>query len=161
MSGAAPPGEHLAPAAADLCAPVLAAAIRASRDGALADGARPLPPAVRKASRDFFAPDLLDSVRWTVSNARPGVDTLLAGALEYDGAVTLGNVIVFFNEKAAHDRKLWLHELDHVRQYRSLGIDGFARAYLRSWIEIEKRTHQRSGEMLARVERSASVAERT
>lgn len=125
-------------------APALAAIIRSSRDQALADGTLPLPSDKREHFRHLFPPEVLDEVRWTVSGARPRIDTLLAGALEYDGAVTLDNVIIFFNEAGIDNTRLWLHELQHVQQYKQKGVDGFARSYLSSWQQIEKRTHAES-----------------
>lgn len=130
-------------------APALAAMIRASRDQALEDGARPLPPGLRRALRGHFSEELLAEVRWTTSKARPGVDTLLAGFLDYDGAVTLDHVIVFFNDEAASDFRLWLHELQHVKQYREEGVEGFARAYVSGWRELERTTELRSAAAFA------------
>lgn len=134
-------------------APALAAIIRSSRDQALRDGARPIPLKKQKLFRRVFDADLLEDVRWTVSSARPGIDTLLAGSLEYDGAVTLDNVIIFFNEAGTRDPQLWLHELEHVRQYREKGVEDFAGAYLRHWQQIEQRTHDRSVAMLKQLKK--------
>ena len=164
-SASTPPAQFLASSAAPaepvpfehlidrVGAPALAAIIRSSRDQALRDGAEPIPLGKRNLFRRVFSADLLEEVRWTVSGARPRVDTLLAGSLEYDGAVTLDNVIIFFNEAATRDTKLWLHELEHVRQYRAKGVEGFARAYLRHWQQIEKHTHKHSVEMLGQLKK--------
>ena len=46
-----------------------------------------------------------------------------------EGAVTLGNVVVFKTDKASRNRRLFAHEIAHVAQYRELGIDEFARRY--------------------------------
>lgn len=158
-SSSAAPGT-LSEIVTDVGAPALAAIIRSSRDQALSDEATPIPPRKRKLFQNFFEPELLKDVRWTVSSARPGIDTLLAGSLEYDGAVTLDHVIIFFNEAAADDTELWLHELEHVRQYREKGVEGFARAYFGQWQQIEKRTHERSVAMLKYLEKMRSAKTR-
>jgi hypothetical protein len=144
----------------DLTAPALAEVIRTSRDAALEEPTRPILPGVRKAMLPFFEEQLLDDVRWTVSSARPGVDTLLAGALEYEGAVTLGNVIVFFDEASARNPKLWIHELHHVRQYRELGIDQFATLYVGRWREIEAKVEADTNHVLAQLERKRTASAR-
>ena len=131
-------------------APALAMLIRSSRDLALQDGARPLPKHVRRAMQPYFESELLDEVRWTTSSARPGIDTLLAGSLEYEGAVTLDHVIVFFDDAGAQNPELWVHELNHVRQYRQLGVDGFARAYVARWHHMERQAEARSNQLIAR-----------
>lgn len=46
-----------------------------------------------------------------------------------EGAVTLGSVIVFKTQGASKNRSLFAHELQHVDQFRKLGIGGFARRY--------------------------------
>lgn len=144
---------RLAEAVNGASAPALAVLIRASRDQALRDGARSMPPDLRKKMLPYFDEALLDNVRWTTSSARPGIDTLLAGVLEYDGAVTLDNVIVFFNDAAASDETLWIHELHHVRHYRSSGIEAFARAYVSGWRVIEQRVQAKSQVVLTKLAR--------
>jgi hypothetical protein len=48
-------------------------------------------------------------------------------------AITLGNVIVV-RRHAASDERLLRHEEEHVRQWRQLGMVGFLRRYLGSYL---------------------------
>ena len=107
----------------------LALAIRLGRLEALRSGTEPVPPKLRSAFAPHFPKAVLEGARWTV--AKPG--TRLARVLGRwpvkEGAVTLGNVIVFKTESGPGNKQLFAHELAHVRQYRELGIAEFARRY--------------------------------
>jgi hypothetical protein len=48
-------------------------------------------------------------------------------------AITLGPLIIV-RRRAADDAELLAHERVHVRQWRSLGVIGFLRAYLSSYV---------------------------
>jgi hypothetical protein len=50
--------------------------------------------------------------------------------METRGAITLDDVIVFKDDNWASNVEAWAHELEHVRQYDILSVDGFAQAYL-------------------------------
>lgn len=115
----------------------LAAAIRFSRDLDGSAGTEPIPPKVREALLPYFPAESLDRVRWTVAGRRASLGSALAGLSHYNGAVTLDNVVVFTNRRAAHLPGLWAHEMTHVRQYESLGLDTFARCYALDWERLE------------------------
>ncbi len=116
----------------------LALAIRLGRAEALKGEVHPLPKTLRRRFARHFPRSLLDKVRWTV--AEPG--TRLARALARwpvsEGAVTLGNVIVFKTDKASKNRRLFAHEIAHVAQYEELGIAEFARQYAADPKPLEK-----------------------
>jgi hypothetical protein len=117
--------------AADLAAPLLARWIAASREEALAAGTQPVPQTARARLEGFFAADLLDRVRFRIGGGSG--PTLQGGLLRWhrNHAITLIDVIVFRDEAIARDPLIWAHELTHVQQYDALGLDAFARRYVR------------------------------
>lgn len=123
-----------------LAASLVAAGIRQSRNQALADGARPIPERLRPALERHFAPEMLDEVRWTVASDRLGIDTLAVRTRPRFEAITLDDVIVFRDIPTSRDLKIWIHELLHVRQVRSVGLREFASQYVVRSDEIEAAT---------------------
>lgn len=126
LSKALPEGEKFA-------ASSLAQAIRDARARAL-PVAQPIPGTIKADLAPFFSatPWLLDKVRWVTAEEIGGVSDLVM--LNPDvSAITLDDIVVF-RDKAdgQNNRVLWSHELVHVLQYQTLGIDGFAREYLKS-----------------------------
>lgn len=103
--------------------------ISKSRDAAVIAGVSPMPPNIRSQIAHLFPAPLLDKVRFRVGSS-------VLGTLDWfreemgGGAITLNDVIVFFDQSRATNVKLWTHELEHVRQYDQLGLDGFAQAYV-------------------------------
>jgi tetratricopeptide (TPR) repeat protein len=105
------------------------------------NGAQPIPPNIRAQLVTFFPAYILDKVRWTVYDAnRIALDSLILGSdcsdlnLPFNidckmGAITLDNIVVFRGAAGAQNRVSWAHELVHVSQYDSMGIDGFAFVY--------------------------------
>ena len=90
----------------------------------------------------FFPANILDKALWNVYDAsRATLDSLILASdcsdlhLPFNidckmGAVTLDNVIVFRGAASGlNDYESWAHELVHVSQYDSMGIDGFAFVY--------------------------------
>jgi hypothetical protein len=136
----------------------LAASIRYSRNQALRAGASPIPPDVRRELAPYFEPELLEKVRWNTAGRRLSLGTVLAGWFYREGAVTLGDTIVFSNQAAAGKRLLWAHELTHVEQYDELGIDGFALLYTTEWADLEKRASENASALNRRI-RDASDEE--
>ncbi|WP_025897715.1 eCIS core domain-containing protein [Sneathiella glossodoripedis] len=114
---------------------------RSSRSG----GVRPIPEHIREKLKRFFEPELLNLVRFRVGF----VPLSLIGSWqlfsEQASAMTFGNVIVFKDSTVERDVCLWAHEIEHVKQYNKLGIDGFAQRYL-----YEAGTLERPGEAQAR-----------
>jgi hypothetical protein len=126
LSKALPEAEHVATAS-------LAQAISDTRERALPHG-QPMPEEIKADLAPFFAstPWLLDEVRW-VTAAEIGGMTDLVMLNPGVHAVTLDDVVVFRSEAdALTNRELWAHELVHVLQYETLGVEGFAQEYLSS-----------------------------
>jgi len=107
----------------------LALAIRVGRLEALRGGARPVPDDLKKRLKGHFSEAILNGARWTVADPASRLGRILARWPVEEGAVTLGNVIVFKTAKAARDNHLFAHELAHVEQYRELGTGEFAQRY--------------------------------
>ena len=108
--------------------------------------ARPLLPQERRRLDGYFSPDLLDAVRirHVEQIPRPGFVPLLAGLgmpLDMDfhdaAGITFGDLVLIAGNGGEEpvDPPLLFHELVHVAQYRNLGIGGFARQYVRGWLE--------------------------
>jgi hypothetical protein len=111
-----------------------------------------MPPEIRRELAPYFDEAMLEKVRWNTAGRRVSLGTVLAGWYSREGAVTLGDTIVFSNEKAAGQRLLWAHELTHVEQYDELGIDGFALLYTTEWAELEERARENAREVIRRSE---------
>ena len=124
----------------------LALAIRIGRAEALRSGAAPVPDALKRRFRTHFPDDVLEGTRWIVAAPNSRLGRILARWPVEEGAVTLGDVIVFKTRAASRNRRLFAHELAHVVQYRRLGIGPFARLYARDPepIEAEARAKARS-----------------
>ncbi|MGE0420503.1 MAG: DUF4157 domain-containing protein [Acetobacteraceae bacterium] len=135
---------QVAPALTEYAAGLLARMVQSAREQAIADGVRPVPPAIYRGLLGFFPPALLQRARFA-SGRGSGVMTLPSLAFTYGdaAAVTLGDVVLFRDERAAQtDLKLWAHELTHVMQYQRLGMDGFAAAYVRDHAALEKEARE-------------------
>jgi hypothetical protein len=124
-----------------------------------AQGAQPIPPNIRVMLQNFFPAYILDKARWNVYNAnRWTLDSMILGTdctnlnlpFNFDckmGAITLDQTIVF---RGANDALTnwasWAHELVHVSQYDSLGVDGFAFIYASPGAySLEKQAYDWSG----------------
>ena len=127
----------------------LAEAIRFSRQQALKSHDRPLSDDIKELYRPYFPDELIDDTRWTLAGRRIGLGSVLAGWYYREGAVTLDNVIVFSNWKAAHHEALVAHELTHVMQYRQLGVSKFARLYVQNWPLLEEQARRNAGRVVA------------
>jgi hypothetical protein len=62
-------------------------------------------------------------------------------------AITLGSLIIV-RRAAAGDRRLMRHEEEHVRQWRELGVVGFLRRYLGSYVRGRARGYGHRGAYL-------------
>ncbi|MBI1761688.1 MAG: DUF4157 domain-containing protein [Acidobacteria bacterium] len=104
--------------------------IRVSKAAALADGVSPMPMAIRNQLDHLYPASLLDKVRYKTGSGFLGTLQWFRGEIQGKGAITLEDVIIFAEADKASNARLWAHELEHVRQYEQLGIDGFAQAYV-------------------------------
>jgi hypothetical protein len=129
----------IAPALLDDATSALAGLIDGARRQAIADGVRPMPASEYRALLGYFPAALLRTCRFAVGNSR--ALTLPALAFSYGDAtaITLGDVVLFKNERVAEtDLKVWAHELTHVMQYQRWGIEGFAGHYVRDSAAVER-----------------------
>ncbi len=129
----------IAPALLDYAADALPALIHGARQQAIADGVWPVPPAVYRALLGYFPAALLRKCRFATNRARALTLPALAFAYGDATAITLGEVVLFKNERVAEtDLKGWAHELTHVMQYQRWGIEGFAERYVRDSAAVER-----------------------
>jgi hypothetical protein len=128
--------------------PAIAAAMRYSA-GQARHGAQPMPANLKGMLSTFFPANILDKARWnTYDPNRIGLDNLflsMQNDLWSTGAITLDEVIVFSDgSRAQNDWKLWAHELVHVSQFDSMGVEGFATVYGLGgvgWAGLEKQAY--------------------
>jgi hypothetical protein len=129
----------IAPALRDWAARVLAQLIETAREDAIADGVRPVPPTIYRGLLGYFPAAMLQQARY--GSGAQGRIALPALAFTYGdaAAITLGDVILFRDDRAAQtDLKLWAHELTHVMQYQRWGLDGFAARYVEDSGTLER-----------------------
>ena len=129
----------------------LALAIRLGRAEAIRSGVKPLPPELRRAFRKHYPDEVLDEARWSVADADSRLGRVLARWPVQEGAVTLGEVIVFKTTSATKNRRLFAHELAHVDQYRKLGINTFARRYAENPDPIEEAARTKARRVVRRL----------
>jgi hypothetical protein len=80
------------------------------------------------------------------------LDGLLKSWFYLDGAVTFGEVVVFSDgTEAQEDIELWAHELTHVVQYETRGIDTFASDYLRDFNGMESEASSNASRIMASI----------
>ena len=127
----------LSPAVVQTLSPVLADWIVRSRDAAIRQGVEEIPAGVRAMLAGYVPDDILDRVRWRIGGA--GSMSIQQNVFAFGDApaVTLDYVVVFAEEKAVEDPKLWAHELKHVIQFAEWGVTGFATRYLHDDAAIE------------------------
>jgi uncharacterized membrane protein len=119
-------------------APLLAAAIKASRDDARSAGTEPIPPNIRVAMTKFYSDALLDRVRYRVGQGNEL--SVQANSIRFGdaAAVSLIDTIVFAEtDDALYDEALWAHELHHIVQYADWGLMDFSKRYVRSSGSVE------------------------
>jgi len=141
---------HIGSALLTYAASALAQLIETSRQRAIADGVRPVPPLVHRALLGYFPVDLLQKARFAGGGAN--ALTLPTLAFSYGDAttVTVGEVVLFKSERLAQsDLKLWAHELTHVMQYQRWGVAGFADRYVRDSAAVEQEAIDNANRFMA------------
>ncbi len=131
-------------------APLLRDAILRSRQEALVAGTQPIPPAIRARLRGYYRDDLLDRVRWRAGGGSE--QSLQLNVIQYGdrAAITLNEVVVFAREADARgDAALWAHELWHVQQFTSWGVDDFAVRYVRDFRAVESEAEKAATDYLS------------
>jgi hypothetical protein len=119
---------------------VLATEIRRSRNQ-LRFGARPIPKEIAARLAPYFPPDIINNTTW--NDYDPNRITFDKATFETTDklAITIDDVIVFRNRPQAenpNEWRLWAHELTHVAQYKHMGVEGFATAYILDWTRLEE-----------------------
>jgi hypothetical protein len=71
---------------------------------------------------------------------REGYWLLIGVAAPGAAATTLGPLILM-RDRAVGNEKLLRHEMEHVRQWRELGVVGFLRRYLGAYLRWRVRAH--------------------
>jgi Domain of unknown function (DUF4157) len=138
------------PGLLDYAGSALGALIHEARQQAIADGVRPVPPGVYRSLLGYFPAALLQKCRYAVGNSRALTLPALAFAYGDATAITLGDVVLFKNERIAEgDLKTWAHELTHVMQYQRWGIEGFAERYVRDSAAVEREAIDNANRFLA------------
>lgn len=95
----------------------------------------PLPQWVREKLEPFYNPDVLGEAQVAVYDQDPSdiVLTSLFALSPSVAAVTAGNIIILRRDSdlvySPSSLALFAHELEHVKQYRDMGRDGFAQVY--------------------------------
>lgn len=132
----------IAPSLREYAARLLTRLIETTREQAIADGVQPMPPAVYRGLLGYFPAFLLQKARYAIARNKGIVLPSLAFSYGDKSAMTLGDVILFRDERAAQtDLKLWAHELTHVMQYQRWGMDGFAARYVSDSSAVEKEAY--------------------
>lgn len=134
--------------------PVLAQAIRHAEAQAASADAKPIPADIVKTLAPHFSPEVLQSVRWSTGNGRIDLGTFLTEQYMDEGAVALNRQIVFSSERLTRNIWIWAHELAHVEQYRRMGVNRFAAAYIADWSKIEREATDRANKVTAAIRKA-------
>ena len=134
--------------------PVLAQAIRHAEAQAARAGAQPIPPQTIEILKPYFSAEILRSARWSTGNGRIDLGTFLTEQYMDEGAVALNRQILFSSERLTENIWIWAHELAHVEQYRRLGVNGFAAAYIADWQKIEREATERASSVTAAIRKA-------
>lgn len=146
--------QQLVQRSARLTAPVLARAIRHAEAQAARAGARPVPADIRKLLAPHFEPETLSSTRWTIGSGRVDLGAIVTEQFMNEGAIALNRQVVFSSARLTENVWMWAHELAHVEQYRRMGVDRFASAYLANWQAIEREANQRADRVTAAIRKT-------
>ena len=116
-----------------LYSPVVATIV-SGRNAVVANGGAPIPDNIKPFLRRWHTQELIDSVRWT-DNWSLVSSTLQAAQMRFNEdtrAIALINAVVFRDRNAANDPALWAHEMVHIQQYRDMGVNDFARSWVKN-----------------------------
>lgn len=148
--------EQLARRSARLTAPVLARAIRHGESQAARAGAKPIPADMQKLLMPHFKPETLSATRWTIGTGRVDLGAIVTEQFMDEGAIALNRQVVFSSTRLTENVWMWAHELAHVEQYRRMGVDGFAAAYITDWRAIEREATRRADRVTAAIRKAGN-----
>lgn len=132
------PGRIIREGGVETLGPLLAEAIRHSRNDARGAGTRSIPPDIHRALSVHFNQNLLRRVQFRVGQ---GNDlSVQANAIRFGDAVAVAliDTIVFKSGGYVNDVALWAHELGHIMQYEKWGLGDFAKKYVRDYAAVER-----------------------
>ncbi|PQP01584.1 MULTISPECIES: DUF4157 domain-containing protein [Pseudomonas] len=121
-----------------VAAPALAMWLTQARAEAANADIQPIPPRIREQLLRWYAPGVLDTARYKVSD--DGQFNAATTMLQNPdvGAVTLIDIILFRDAQTAEQNiALWAHELKHVQQFQEWGVEGFAQRYTQDFNAVE------------------------
>ncbi|QAY86476.1 eCIS core domain-containing protein [Pseudomonas arsenicoxydans] len=119
-------------------APALALWLTQARAEAASADIQPIPPHIREQLLRWYAPGVLDTAHYKVSD--DSQFTAATAMLQNPdvGAVTLIDIILFRDAQTAEQNlAVWAHELKHVQQFQEWGVDGFAQRYTQDFNAVE------------------------
>ncbi|WP_416739858.1 eCIS core domain-containing protein [Pseudomonas sp. NFX71] len=121
-----------------IAAPALALWLTQARAEAANAGLQPMPPHIREQLLRWYAPGILDTAHYKVSdNGQFSAATAMLQNPDV-GAVTLIDIILFRDAQTAEQNVvLWAHELKHVQQFQEWGVEGFAQRYTQDFNAVE------------------------
>jgi hypothetical protein len=146
--------ERLVRRSSRITGPVLAQAIRHAEAQASRANPQPIPEEMQEILAPYFDPALLASVRWSVGNGRVDLGTWLTEQYMDEGAVALNRQVLFSSARLNENVWIWAHELGHVEQYRRLGVNGFAAAYIADWQAMEREATDRANAVTAAIRKA-------
>lgn len=126
----------------------LAESIEAARERAIAEGVQPIPAAVYRGLLGYFPAALLQRARFASGRRAVGVPAL-TGVFGHRAAVTLGDVILFRDERRVRDLELWAHHLTHVMQVQRWGLAEFAAHYVTDSRTLEQEANDNAARFAA------------
>lgn len=149
----------------EILAGPLAAALRSAREQYKPE-ARPIPSSVSDILKPYYDARILAKARYTVGVLRislPGACNTTIKALHElnkvdkdwfqssDNAVTADNIIIFSTDPG-RNVAWWAHELQHVVQFDTMGVDTFAFKYAKDFgKELEGDANKKMNQIVANI----------
>lgn len=144
------PGRVIREASVETIGPLLAEAIRHSRNNARRAGTRPIPRRIRSELGGFYPASILNSVQFRVGQGHEL--SVQANSIKFGDAVAVAliDTIVFASGwDAENNVVLWAHELRHIVQYQRWGLTDFGKRYVRSHRSVESEAERAENEFVA------------
>jgi len=111
--------------------------------------ARHIPYDIKQQLRPYFSNHILNKAQYVVERgAMPTLPNVINSMMSRDYAVVVGHIIVFEREPG-QNLVWWAHELEHVAQYDSKGIDRFVGEYVTgSYSDRESEAKRKENEVI-------------